>query len=193
MKLEPGYTWWWCWWYPTVTPRHSGFLIFGNYMQLNLSTAAKTIWTKPERKQVSSSGQNRKTTTTAQPRPIRPNSRAARSWNGSSFRRKTYLMKQFRFVKGSEDSVTKCQFPRIFKLRSESFSQPGVPDKNSRFWTRIVLWTNSPCNRSVSLWHITLETVVWCLYGLKGLIVTTGLFSCWRRARFETLRTWKSL
>lgn len=52
-------------------------------------------------------------------RPIRPNSTAARSWSGQScFRRKTYLMKQFRFVKGSEDNVTKCQFPRIFKLRS---------------------------------------------------------------------------
>ena len=52
-----------------VPHQRSGFLIFGNYMQLNLSTAAKTIWTKPERKQVSS-GQNRKTTTTrAAPNP----------------------------------------------------------------------------------------------------------------------------
>ena len=37
--------------------------------------------------------------------------------------------------------------------------------------------------------------VVWCLYGLKGLIVTTGLFSCWRTtARFlKRSGKWKSL
>ena len=61
--------------------------------------------------------------------------------------------------------------------------QPSVPG-NPSFWTRIVLWTDSPWNRSVSLWHVT-DRVVWCLYGLKGLIVTTGLFSWWRTtARF---------
>ena len=84
-------------------------------MQLNLScTAAKTIWRKLERKQVAySSGQNRKTTAAPNPTQFQGGKKLKR------FRRKTYLMKQFRFVKGSEDSVTKCQFPRIFKLRSE--------------------------------------------------------------------------
>ena len=139
VKPDPGYTWWWCWWYATAAPVSS-------YLETHIYGAAA----KFERKQFGGNSiANRsppvKIGKQAR-RPIRPNSRAARSWSGQScFRRKTYLVKQFRFVKGSEDNVTKCQFPRIFKLRRAGFGQPGVPEK---FWTRIVLWTDPPCNRS---------------------------------------------
>ena len=139
VKPDPGYTWWWCWWYATAAPVSS-------YLETHIYGAAA----KFERKQFGGNSiANRsppvKIGKQAR-RPIRPNSRAARSWSGQScFRRKTYLVKQFRFVKGSEDNVTKCRFPRIFKLRRAGFGQPAVPEK---FWTRIVLWTDSPCNRS---------------------------------------------
>ena len=125
----------------------------------------------------SSDGQNRKTKATSAAHKSDPIPQRQEVETGKAASdEKRISWNNLDLSKGRKTTSPNVTFQEFSSYGAASFGQPGVPE-NSSFWTRIVLWTNSPCNRPMLLCG-GLETVVWCLYALKGLIVTTGLFSC---------------